>query len=71
MSNRFRAVTDRVGLGGVRFHDLRHTMATLALTAGVHIKVVAERLGHSTTQITLDTCSRLDAVLRRRRDPAS
>ncbi len=41
----------------VRFHDLRHTMATIALRAGVHPKVVSERLGHASVQITLDTYS--------------
>jgi integrase len=38
-------------------HDLRHTWATLALQAGVHPKVVSERLGHATTCITLDIYS--------------
>lgn len=41
----------------IRFHDLRHTHATLALTAGVHPKVVSERLGHASLVITLDTYS--------------
>lgn len=41
----------------VRFYDLRHTHATLLLMAGVHPKVVAERLGHSNISITLDTYS--------------
>jgi integrase len=41
----------------IRFHDLRHTHATLALQAGVHPKVVSERLGHATVSITLDTYS--------------
>jgi integrase len=41
----------------IRFHDLRHTHATLALAAGVHPKVVSERLGHSSITITLDTYS--------------
>jgi integrase len=36
---------------------LRHTHATLALQAGVHPKVVSERLGNATVSITLDTCS--------------
>jgi len=40
-----------------RFHDLRYTHATLALAAGVHPKVVSERLGHSSVSITLDTYS--------------
>jgi integrase len=38
-------------------HDLRHTSATLALTAGIHPKIVSERLGHSTVQLTLDRYS--------------
>lgn len=41
----------------LRLHDLRHTHATLALQAGVHPKVVSERLGHSTISLTLDTYS--------------
>ena len=41
----------------VRLHDLRHTWATLALQAGIHPKVVSERLGHATTGITLDVYS--------------
>lgn len=45
------------GLPAIRFHDLRHTHATLALQAGIHPKVVSERLGHATVSITLDTYS--------------
>jgi integrase len=45
------------GLPKIRLHDLRHTHATLALEAGVHPKVVQERLGHATIAITLDTYS--------------
>ena len=41
----------------LRLHDLRHTWATLALAAGVHPKIVSERLGHSTISITLDLYS--------------
>ena len=40
-----------------RFHDLRHTHATFLLKAGVHPKIVSERLGHSTVAITLDVYS--------------
>ena len=39
---------------GTRFHDLRHTCATLLLTKGVHPKIVQEMLGHSSITITLD-----------------
>ena len=45
------------GLPKIRLHDLRHTHATLALEAGVHPKVVQERLGHATIAITLDIYS--------------
>ncbi|GAI54232.1 unnamed protein product [marine sediment metagenome] len=47
----------RVGLNGIRLHDARHTHASLMLKQGVHPKIVQERLGHSSIQITLDTYS--------------
>jgi integrase len=47
----------RSGLPDIRFHDLRHTCATLLLTKGVHPKIVSEILGHSSIAITLDTYS--------------
>jgi integrase len=47
----------RSSLVDSRMHDLRHTHATLALAAGIHPKVVSERLGHATVSITLDTYS--------------
>jgi integrase len=46
-----------VGLPVIRLHDLRHTWATLALSQGVHPKVVQERLGHASVAITLDIYS--------------
>ena len=48
---------ERLGCPRLNVHGLRHTWATLALQAGVHPKVVQERLGHSTISITLDTYS--------------
>ena len=53
----FRRLVTGAGLPLIRLHDLRHTAATLALAAGVHPKVVQERLGHSSIGITLDTYS--------------
>jgi len=50
----------RLGLPRIRLHDLRHTHATLALRAGVHPRVVQERLGHANVSITLDTYSHVD-----------
>jgi len=45
------------GLPEIRFHDLRHTHATILLKQGIHPKVVSERLGHANIRITLDTYS--------------
>ena len=45
------------GLRGVRLHDSRHSHATIMLKAGIHPKVVQERLGHSSIQTTIDTYS--------------
>lgn len=59
-----RLVRD-VGLPHLRFHDLRHTAATLMLRAGVHPKVVSERLGHATVSVTLDTYSHVLPDLQR------
>jgi integrase len=47
----------------IRLHDLRHTHATLALAAGLHPKVVSDRLGHSTTSVTLDIYSHVTPSL--------
>jgi len=47
----------RIGLKGIRLHDARHTHASLMLKQGVHPKIVQERLGHASIQITLDTYS--------------
>jgi len=49
----FRKVLKRAGLPQIRFHDLRHSHATLLLQQGVHPKIVQERLGHSTPAFTL------------------
>ena len=53
------------GLAPIRLHDLRHTYATLALKAGVHPKVVSERLGHATVGITLDLYSHVTPAIAR------
>ena len=72
----WRPLLDRAKLPRIRFHDLRHTAATLALQAGTHPVVVQRQLGHSSIALTIDTYShsvpslgreaadRLDALLR-------
>lgn len=52
----FKRILKSAGLcTKIRFHDLRHTHATQLLQAGIDIKSVSERLGHSSIRITLDT----------------
>ncbi len=55
LSDAFQKLVHKSGLPRIRFHDLRHTHATLLLKAGVPIKVVSERLGHSTPGFTMAT----------------
>jgi integrase len=57
VSKRFARLVAVSGLPRIRLHDLRHTHATIALRAGVHPKIVSERLGHSTVSLTLDVYS--------------
>ncbi len=57
-SRSFKPLLERAGLHrSTRFHDLRHTCATLLLSKGIHPKIVQELLGHSSVGITLDTYS--------------
>ena len=53
----FRPLLARAGFPQIRFHDLRHTCATILLSRGIHDKFVQELLGHATIAITLDTYS--------------
>jgi integrase len=53
----FKPLLQHAGLPNIRFHDLRHTCATLLLGRGVHAKLVQELLGHATISVTLDTYS--------------
>jgi integrase len=61
----FKHDLEQAGLPEIRFHDLRHTAATLMLTAGVHPKVVQETLGHSQIGLTLDTYSHVLPVMQK------
>ncbi len=49
----------------IRFHDLRHSHATMLLSAGVHLKIVSEHLGESGIGMTLDTYSHVMPNLQR------
>lgn len=54
ITDRWRTLVRTLPLPTIRLHDLRHTHATLLLAAGVPVKVVSERLGHTTIWMTLD-----------------
>lgn len=52
-SQAFAKAVERAGLRKIRLHDLRHTHATIAVKAGVPVKVISERLGHESPAFTL------------------
>jgi integrase len=62
----FKPLLRKAGLQPIRLYDLRHTCATLLLLADINPKIVQERLGHASVQITLDTYSHLLPTMQRR-----
>jgi integrase len=65
LRNSFTPLLKRAGLPAMRFHDLRHTAATLLLGRGIHPKIVSEMLGHTQTSITLDLYSHVTPTMQR------
>jgi len=63
LTHNFARIARKAGLPGTRFHDLRHTFATLMLMAGIHPKIVSEMLGHASVAFTLDTYSHVIPTL--------
>ena len=61
LSHNFGKMVKRAGLQGVRFHDLRHTFASLMLLRGVPAKVISEALGHASVSFTMDVYSHIMA----------
>jgi len=59
LSHAFGRIARQAGLGGMRFHDLRHTFASLMLLRGAKPKVISEALGHSSVAFTMDTYSHI------------
>jgi integrase len=59
----FYPLLEQAGLPRIRFHDLRHSAATLLLGLGIHPKIVSEMLGHSQIGITLDLYSHVTATM--------
>lgn len=63
LSYYFAREIKRAGLPTIRLHDLRHGHATMALRAGVHPRVVQERLGHASIAVTLGVYSHVDMAM--------
>jgi integrase len=61
----YKPLLAQAGLDEIRFHDLRHTAATLMLEKGIHPKIVSEMLGHSKISTTLDLYSHVTPTLQR------
>ena len=61
----FKSYCRSIGLENLRFHDLRHSHASLLLAEGVHLKVVSERLGHANISITGDLYSHVMPTVQR------
>jgi len=59
LSHNFARIVKRAGLENVRFHDLRHTFASLMLLRGAKPKVISEAPGHSSVAFTMDVYSHI------------
>jgi integrase len=63
--DQLKALLKKAGLPDIRFHDLRHSSATMLLGMGVHPKIVQEILGHSQISMTMDTYSHVLPTMQR------
>jgi integrase len=65
LRKRFHPLLVKAGLQKIRFHDLRHTAATLLMGQGIHPKIVSEMLGHSNIAITMDLYSHVTPTMQK------
>jgi integrase len=65
LRHRFLHLIKQANVPSIRFHDLRHTSATLMLANGEHPKIVQERLGHANISMTLDRYSHVTENMQR------
>ena len=61
LNSKLKRVCEKAGLPSIHLHPLRHTHASLLINSNITAKVIADRLGHSTTKTTLDTYSHVFA----------
>ncbi|MDD5605669.1 MAG: tyrosine-type recombinase/integrase [Dehalococcoidales bacterium] len=59
LSGNFRKIVRAAGLSSIRFHNLRHTFASLTLLSGAPPEVISEALGHSSVAFTMDVYSHI------------
>jgi integrase len=59
LDREFKLLCDTAGLRRIRFHDLRHSAASILIARGVHPKAIEELLRHSSIQLTMDTYGHL------------
>ena len=64
--HRMKTILKNAGLPSIRFHDLRHTFATHALTSGVDAKTLSGILGHTNASFTLDTYTHVTGDMQKR-----
>lgn len=65
MYTHFKQIVKRIDMPEVRFHDLRHTYATLSIQNGSDVKTISESLGHSTVAFTMDRYGHVSNQMRR------
>ena len=65
VTHRLHRLLERAGLRRMRFHDLRHSCASLLLSKGVHMRLIMETLGHSQISLTMDTYAHVVPSMRR------
>ncbi|MGG1067603.1 tyrosine-type recombinase/integrase [Brevibacillus parabrevis] len=65
LTGHFRRVSEKANVPLIRFHNTRHTHATILLKLGEHVKIVSERLGHSNAAMTMNVYSHVTSDMQK------
>ncbi|GED67736.1 site-specific integrase [Brevibacillus reuszeri] len=65
LTGHFRRMIQKASVPKIRFHDTRHTHATILLKLGEHVKIVSERLGHSNAAMTMNVYSHVTSDMQK------